>query len=109
MDYKQAVHWYKKSANQGYASAQFQLAICYHAGTGVNQNLTESILWLTKAATQGHSGAQFLLGSCYQTGDGVEENPQQAIYWFKKTLEHPEQLDAEDISVMKKYIQEHDK
>jgi TPR repeat protein len=34
-DYKQAVHWYQKAADQGYAEAQSILGVMYAFGKGV--------------------------------------------------------------------------
>jgi TPR repeat protein len=34
-DYKQAVYWYQKAADQGYAKAQSNLGIAYAFGKGV--------------------------------------------------------------------------
>jgi len=34
-NYKQAVYWYEKAANQGNADAQFNLGLCYGLGQGV--------------------------------------------------------------------------
>ena len=43
---------YRKVAEQGYAEAQYNLAMCYASGAGVTQNLFESAKWLRKAAEQ---------------------------------------------------------
>ena len=37
-DVKQAVKWWKLSANQGYHAAQVSLGNCYFDGEGVEQN-----------------------------------------------------------------------
>ena len=34
-DEKKAVEWYEKAAAQGYASAQYNLGVCYEDGQGV--------------------------------------------------------------------------
>ena len=56
-DYTKAVELYRKGAEQGYAKAQYNLALCYGKGEGVTENYSEAVKWLKKAAVQGDSGA----------------------------------------------------
>ena len=67
----QAVFWYRKAAEQGYADAQYNLGFCYCEGEGVSQDYTQAVYWLRKAAEQGNADAQFLLEGCYCYGEGV--------------------------------------
>jgi TPR repeat protein len=60
-DLKEAVKWYRKSAEQGNALTQFNLGICYYVGMGVTKDLEETVKWLRKAAEQGHESAKKLL------------------------------------------------
>ena len=53
---------FRKSAEQGHADAQFQLAQMYNDGVGVTQNDVLAIDWYRKAAEQGIASAQFLFG-----------------------------------------------
>jgi TPR repeat protein len=41
--------WWMKSANLGYAPAQFSIGASYIGGIGVNKDLTEAKKWLEKA------------------------------------------------------------
>jgi TPR repeat protein len=43
-DYKQAVYWYQKAADQGYAEAQSNLGIAYAFGKGVLKDDKQSVL-----------------------------------------------------------------
>lgn len=56
-DYKEAVKWFKKSAAQGYAKAEFFLGLCYERGHGVAQDKNEALSWYRKAQTHGHPDA----------------------------------------------------
>jgi len=56
-----AAKWYKKSAEQGYAKAQFSIANFYWHGQGVEKDLDESNRWLKKAADQGHGYSMRIL------------------------------------------------
>ena len=67
-DYKDAVKWYRKAADQGNAHGQCQLGHCYRDGEGVAQDYEEAVKWWRKAADQGHADGQYNLGHCY--GDG---------------------------------------
>ena len=44
--------WYTKSAEQGFADAQCNLASCYQKGEGVSQDIEEAVKWWKKAAEQ---------------------------------------------------------
>jgi TPR repeat protein len=60
-DDKQAVFWYQKAADQGLASAEFNLGVCYEKGQGISQDFSQAVLWYQKAAHQGHTGARTAL------------------------------------------------
>ena len=67
-DYKQAVKWYKKSAEQNYAFAQHNLGYCYEHGEGVPQDYEKAAEWYKKAAVKGDPNAQNNLGVLYEEG-----------------------------------------
>ena len=52
-DYQQAFNWYQKSANQGYATAQYNLGVMYDEGQGVRQNKVTAKEWFGKACDNG--------------------------------------------------------
>jgi hypothetical protein len=52
-DYKEAVKWYTKAAEQGDATAQFNLGVMYVNGQGVKKDYKEAVKWFTKAAQRG--------------------------------------------------------
>ena len=53
-DYKEAVKWLTKSAEQGNAYAQMMLGACYMEGNGITKNEKEAVKWFTKSAEQGN-------------------------------------------------------
>jgi len=81
-DASQAVTWYRKAAEQGYASAQFSLGFMYANGEGVPKNASQAVTWYRKAAEQGDAKAQFNLGVMYANGEGVPKDYVQAAKWF---------------------------
>ena len=50
--------WYLKAAEQGNATAQFNLGVMYGNGYGVEKNCWEASQWYTKAAEQGYPNAK---------------------------------------------------
>ena len=83
-NYTKAVECFQKAAEQGYASAQYNLGNSYYKGEGVPQNYTEAVKWYRKAAEQGDAEAQYNLALCYGKGEGVTENFSESIKWLKK-------------------------
>jgi uncharacterized protein len=93
-DYKEAVKWYTKAAEQGDAEAQSNLGVMYQNGQGVPQDYKEAVKWYTKATEQGFAqaqsnltDAQFSLGAMYQNGQGVPQNYKEAIKWYRISAE----------------------
>ena len=83
IDYKEALKWYRKAAEQGHALAQWQLGFMYDRGTGVTRDEEEAVKWWRKAAEQGHSIAQNKLGRRYFKGGGVLKKDYVAAYaWY---------------------------
>jgi len=82
-DYKAALEWYKKAAEQGHAVAQNRLGAMYAKGDGVTQDYKEAFKWYRKAAEQGYALAQFNLGGMYLEGNGVTKDYVQSYMWFK--------------------------
>ncbi|HIE49080.1 MAG TPA: tetratricopeptide repeat protein, partial [Gammaproteobacteria bacterium] len=87
--YEQAFKWYKLAADQGLATAQFNLAVMFEYGQGINIDYKKALEWYTQAANNNYKRAAFRLGETYQLGTplvsgGFIEDNKNAIYWFKK-------------------------
>lgn len=82
--YEEAVKWYRKAAEQGYASAQCDLGYCYEKGQGVTKDYAEAVKWYRKAAEQGHAYAQYNLGNRYANGQGVTKDETETVKWYRK-------------------------
>jgi TPR repeat protein len=50
-DYRQGAKWYRKSADQGYYAAQFDLGTMYDLGQGVPQDYVLAYMWLSLATS----------------------------------------------------------
>ncbi len=83
-DYAKALRLIRPLANDGDAAAQYNLALMYMTGRGVQQDYTAAAIWLRKAAEQGYAFAQSNLGTLYRDGRGVPENDAEAVVWFRK-------------------------
>ena len=73
-----------KLVKQGDASAQYELAVRYFYGKGVEQDYNKAIFWLQKAAEQGLADAQNDIAHCYEEGNIVSQNYYIAFDWYKK-------------------------
>lgn len=62
-DWTQAVAWYRKAADQGFAPALYKMGMLYAAGNGVSQDKDEAVKWLVKAADAGYQPAKDALES----------------------------------------------
>ena len=81
-DDAEAVKWFRKVADQGYAKAQYSLGNMYALGQGVTKDDAEAVNWLRKAAEQGYVDAQYLLGTMYLIGRGVPKDGTEAVKWL---------------------------
>ena len=57
-DSSAAVSWYMKAADQGNASAQYNLGLAYKSGYGVAKDQAGARKWFQKAADQGYEDAK---------------------------------------------------
>jgi len=82
-DNTEALKWYRKAAEQGFADAQAKLGDLYRLGqSGVERHYIESAKWYLKAAQKSHVGAQIELGEAYLAGQGVLKDVAEAYAWF---------------------------
>ena len=69
--------WWRKAAEQGDSSAQYNLGERYRDGVAKDSN--ESVKWYRKAAEQGNASAQFSLGRRYDHGYVVAKDSAEAV------------------------------
>lgn len=81
--YQSAIEWYMKAAEQGHATAQYNLAYrYYHENNGLTRK--KAFYWYRKAAEQGLVEAQFKLATMYYEGIGTEVDYDMAKAWLEK-------------------------
>lgn len=89
----EAVEWVRRSADQGYAAAQADLAYALREDVAASgyQNKAEAdaeAFRLSRlAARKGDIIAIGDLGFCYMTGTGVERNYDEALKWLHQAVE----------------------
>jgi TPR repeat protein len=83
-DFDTALHEFTIAAEQGLDLAQYNLAILYFTGRGVEKNVGLAFKWTEAAALQGHVAAQFNLGSLYYAGNGTTIDRDKAVEMFGK-------------------------
>mmetsp|Transcript_31695 Transcript_31695/g.51254 ORF Transcript_31695/g.51254 Transcript_31695/m.51254 type:complete len:104 (+) Transcript_31695:2212-2523(+) len=62
--------------------AEFNVALCYQKGNGVEENFAIAIEWYNRAAEHGFEQAQCNLGVFYQQGIGVAKDEMRACKWY---------------------------
>lgn len=87
-DIEQALHWYRKAAEQGLAEAQFNLA---HLLVSEEISSVAAAEWMGKAAAQGMADAQYLMGVIYAEGIGVAVDDEKAVAWLQQAVAQGQQ------------------
>jgi TPR repeat protein len=111
-DKAEAMKWYRKSADQGFALAQEWLGMKYTGWPGLPRNQTEKdegIMWLRKAADQGSANAQNALGGMYLEGHGVPRSSSEAVKWFRMSADQDHtqwQLGIRDFGFRQNYAED---
>jgi TPR repeat protein len=84
-DFRSAVQQWGPLAEQGHAIAQFNLALLYHSGLGVDLDEARAVDWYKKSASNGYYRAQEYLAVGYREGwFGLPKDSKQASYWEKQ-------------------------
>lgn len=93
---KQAMKWYRMSADQGNAAAQDRVGLMFASGRGVEKDKQEALRWFRNAAKQQNQKAMFDLGTVYYNGDGVGIDDVAAYAWFLLAQDSgsPDAIDA---------------
>jgi TPR repeat protein len=74
-------------ANAGDSEAQYEIAVRYLVGRGIEQSYVEAAKWLQESAAGGVISAQYNLGVLYDSGRGVEADAVEALIWFHSAAE----------------------
>jgi len=81
-DYATALKEFRALAEQGHASAQYNLGAMYENGHGVPQDYKTALKWYKLAAEQGYALAQINLGLMYALGQGTLQDYTRTHMWW---------------------------
>ena len=82
-DDSQAFKYYKLSADQNHADAQYNLGHCYKNGRGTEKDESQAFKYYKLSADQNYADAQNNLGYCHKNGRGTEKDESQAVKYYK--------------------------
>ena len=102
-DFATALREFKVLAEQGNATAQYNLGIMYRNGRGVVQDYKEAVKWYRKSAEQGDAKAQSNLGFMYANGRGVIQDNVYAHMWFNIAASNGRSSRAVEIANQPRY------
>jgi TPR repeat protein len=90
-DWKKAVDWFTRAAQQGSAEARNRIGALWAAGLDGAPDAAEAVRWYRKAANQGLPAAQYNLGRALLEGIGVQPDPVEAWAWADRAAKagHP--------------------
>jgi uncharacterized protein len=91
-----------KLAEQGDASAQYNLGSIYYFGKGVSRDAKLAIEWFSKAAAQGHAGSQFYMGVIAYNGQHVPRDYEKAFNFFSMAAAQGDRYSKTNLGVMYK-------
>lgn len=86
-DYKECVSWAQKSAAQGNTDAMWVLALAYHHGRGVKQDMDQAIAYYKKGADLGNADCMHNLGCEYLSGEHLWKNEKKGFDLVKRAAE----------------------
>ncbi|TIW65264.1 MAG: SEL1-like repeat protein, partial [Mesorhizobium sp.] len=82
-DMKAAAKWYEKSAELGFAPAEYRIGNFYEKGIGVTRDIKKAETFYQLAAEQGNASAMHNLAVLFaMAADGVTDN-ESAAHWFQ--------------------------
>ena len=94
----------KQASKNGHREAQFDLAIMYATGDGVEKNEREAFKWFHKSARNGHTEAKYLMGVSFNQGRGVRQQKELARYWFKLAAKAGHAKAIYQLALIEKYL-----
>ena len=84
-----AFKWIKRSADQGYGPALYNLGNFHYCGKCIEVDYTEALRLFHLSADRGIENAMSDIGDMYYSGTGVKEDYEQAYQWYLKSNNKP--------------------
>ena len=82
-DNREATKWYRKAANHGISSAQYNLAWMYVKGESVTEDFEEAAKWFRKSNRRDGAEDIYKIGQAYGAGLDVAQDSEEAAEWFR--------------------------
>lgn len=106
----EAVKWFLKAADQGYADAQYNVGVAYGKGNIIEKNDSKSVEFYLKAAEQGHTKAQSDLAIMYIKGmRGLKVNEREGLKWILIASAFGDEEAKEKADMIEKVVSEESK
>lgn len=114
-DLKKAMVWWRRAAKCGSRQAQYELALCFRDGRGVQVDLTKALYWMRQAAESGLPEAQLELGVLLVQdlpANGIKDastldHDNESFYWILRAAKNglPEaQIELAQLFVEGRYV-----
>jgi localization factor PodJL len=87
---REAADRYLARASEGDPDAQFELALRFAEGRGVEKDYQRAAAWFREAAINGVAAAQYDLGLLYESGLGLARDPIEAVIWYQSAADQNE-------------------
>ena len=89
-DRAEALTWYRRSAEQGFARAQSALGSAYAYGHSLEQDFTQAATWCRLSAEQGDAEGHLCMALLYAGGCGVEQDYAESARWYRLAADQGE-------------------
>ncbi|MFN6414704.1 MAG: hypothetical protein ACK4V2_02905 [Pseudomonadota bacterium] len=101
IDREKALYWYQRAAEQGDASAQYNLGLLHvKTNSDSTQHKARAFSWIQQAAEKQFIASYYTLACFYRDGIGTERNDVEAAKWFLLGAENGDALAQLNLGVV---------
>lgn len=86
-DMGKVIKYLEEAALLNHPQAQYNLAVVYQKGDGVEINFNKALYYLNQSANAGFANAQYNLGLMHFRGDGTPKDDKLAFDWWQKAAD----------------------
>jgi TPR repeat protein len=86
-NYTEALTWYTKAANLGYAPAMAQVGLLYETGDAGEKDIAKAARWYKQGADANDPRSLTFLAALYEKGRGVDKDLEKAASLYRKAAE----------------------
>ncbi len=105
-DPESAMKWFKLSADQGYAPAQYNIGRMYGdwcakgRGKWNERNYAEALKWYQKAAEQNYPPAFTAIGTAYKEGHALTQSYKESLNWFRQAAAYNDPVAQYELGIL---------